>query len=844
MKFQKSLLAGAIHLALYGGIVHAQESSQGNALEEQETMVVTGVRLQNQLSIEAKRNSIQIVDTVTADDIGRQPDFNVGDALRRITGVSTIPEEDEGQYVTVRGINPDLTFLTFDGAAVAAASNSSGRRVSLEFFPADVVSGLEVVKTRTPDVDGNTIGGQVNMRTRSAFDSEGIYAVGSLFLGDFTQDNAPFGLDDGDGDNELSSRINGAFSTTFGDDNQFGVVLAASYFDKDRDEERIIPIGFNSSGDFDDPDSSFAPGLTIWSTYHNPVERIGGFGKFEFQANDDLYMSFQGQYFYQEDFARRESELLIPGGDNVSYTNQFSGSFTDAAFFLGSDQFDATNTYSGFQYDLEYANDEGWTADFRASVSEGEFFEESPDIDFNGPSVSGTYSYNSDGAPVIVFDDPALALDASNHPLRRVRPFETDIDNSISEIEADLGRNYLQSGFGWRVGVKYREQEQKDTRERDVFNYTGDTATLADFQLETDYSVLFRPGVSSLFTDFGAVFDYIDANPDQFDITDNDASVAYEIQEEILAGYVAISYVGDKYEIIAGARHETTDVESTDGSTGSYGNFLPSALLNYDLTDNLKARVSYARAVGRPNPGDLTPALEDFSGSTLTVNGGNPELEARLSDNFDVSIEYYFDDGASLLSAAIFHKSIDNEIFTLSTTGTFNGQQAILNIPRNASDAELTGFEIGLIKDSFDFLPSPLDGLGASFNYTYIDASTTLSNGSEEVDVDFVFEQPSEIINASLFYQYGPVETKLTYNYMDEYHASFAGDPSFLDTFDDYDTLDFQVRYDLSEHIYLTGEIRNMLEESLDRRTGPNGVLLNDRSEFGKSFFFGVSYKY
>lgn len=820
---------------------YEQDAASDDALDE---ILVKGVRAQILQSITAKRNSTQIMDTVSADDIGRQPDFNVGDALRRITGVSTIPEEDEGQFVTVRGINPDLTFLTFDGAGVAAASNSSGRRVSLEFFPADVVSGLEVIKTRTPSVDGNTIGGQVNMRTRSAFDADGIYAVGSAYIGKFTQDNAPFGINGGDGDNGLSYRLNGAFSATFGDNDQFGLVLAGSYFSKDRDEERIIPIGFNSSGDFGDPSSSFGPGLTIWSTYHNPIERWGGFAKLEYQATSDLYMSVQGQYFYQDDIARRESELLIPSGANTTFDTQFSGSFTGAAFFLGSDQFDAKNTYIGGQYVAEYENEDGWSADFRVSYSEGEFFESSPDIDFRGPSVDGEYTYNALGAPVVTFADPAFALDPANHPLNRVRPFETDIDNSIFEVEADFGHNYQGDGFGWQAGVKHRNQDQRDTRVRDVFLYTGGTATLADFQRPTDYSVLFRPGVPSLFTDFQAVFDFIAANPGDFTFTDNDPAIAYDITEKILAGYVALSYAGDNYQVIVGVRYENTDVESTDGSAGGYGNFLPSALLNYDISDNLKARFSYARAVGRPNPGDLTPIIEDFTGSTPTFSGGNPDLEARVADNFDLSLEYYFDGGRSLVSVAVFHKRIQNEIISLSTTGIVDGVSGIINFPRNAENADLTGIEIGLTKNSFEFLPHPLDGLGASLNYTYIDAGTTLVDGGALREVDFVFEQPSHIFNASVFYQYGSFEAKLTYNYMGEYHAGFAGDPGFLDIFGAYDTLDLQARYDVTDQISLIGEARNLMKEPLERFTGPGGVLLNDQSRFGRSFFFGITFKY
>ena len=247
--------------------------AQSESTDSLEEIVIVGQRLQNRQSIDIKRNRVEIVDTVTADDIGRQPDFNIADALKRVTGVSTIPEEDEAQFITIRGINPDLTWITLDGAAVASSTPGDRRRVSLEFFPSSMVKGLEITKTRTPEIDGNTIGGQVELVTRSAFDTDEMFLVGTVFAGSFAGDGAPFGNDDGDGNNDPSYRFDGAFSNTFGRDDQMGVVLAVSYFDKDRDEERIIPINFQSSGDFTDPSSSYAPGLLIWSSYHNPIER-------------------------------------------------------------------------------------------------------------------------------------------------------------------------------------------------------------------------------------------------------------------------------------------------------------------------------------------------------------------------------------------------------------------------------------------------------------------------------------------------------------------------------------------------------------------------------------------
>lgn len=846
MKIKKNKLSLTIcsvlaSLSVMPTIVNSQESSEENT--ELEVISVKGVKLQNMKNIERKRSTLQVADLVTADDIGKQPDFNVGDALKRITGVSTIPEEDEGQFVSIRGINPDLTWVTFDGAAVASASAGENRRVSLEFFPASLVSGLEVIKTRTPDMDGNSIGGQVNLLTRSAFDSDGLQWVSTGMIGKFNADQAPVGLDDKSGSNSLTWRADTTVSNTFGDDDQYGFVLSASYFAKDRDEERIIPISQRSTGEFTDPASNFAPNLTIWSTYNNPIDRYGVFAKFEYDNKDSLNMSLQGQYFYQEDYARRESELLSGGTPDFAQAN--SGFVTGASFGVGHDQFKAENTYTGLQYSLNYLIGNGFETDVRVSLSKGEFYQDSPDIDFNSTPVDYAYEYRG-GAPFITFADRDAALDPANHSLRRIRPFFQDYDNESNEFEGSVNYEYGNYGWGYKAGLKHRSTTQSFTTARDQNNYIGGTATLADFAINTNYEVLFRPNTGSLFVNGSDVLDFLAANPDQFSTTLGVPAEQYAVEESINAVFVAASYVADEYEVIFGGRYEETETTSsagTESQKGSYGNFLPSVLLNYDLNDDMKLRLSYSKAIGRPNIGDLKISeVENFGAAVLSITGGNPDLEARESDNIDLSWEYYFDEGSNLLSVALFYKDIKNEIFNLSTTGTFNGSEAILSIPQNASGATIRGLELGLIINE---LPSVFSDFGISVNYTFIDAETTLldSDGSE-TNVDFVFEQPENIFNASVFYTKGAFEAQLSLNFSDNFHAGFAGDPGFTDEFDAYKTLDFQVRYDLSESIILIGEVRNITEEPLERRTGPELRLLNDLSEFGRSYFLGATYKF
>ena len=845
MKHKKSAISTILALLFSGSTVTNVSAKENSEIESTlvEVISVTGARLQNQRSIDVKRNKQQISDVVISDDIGKQPDFNIGDALKRISGVSTIPEEDEAQFVSVRGINPDLTWVTLDGAAVASASPGEGRRVSLEFFPASMVQGLEVIKSRTADMDGNIIGGQINLKTRSALSNPGLQVLVTGMAGRFSGDNAPVGLDDSSGDNSLSWRLDGTISNTFGNDNQFGFVVSASYFAKDRDEERFLPLSVIDTDGFENPDSNYAPNLNIWSTYNNPIDRHGIFGKFEYKVNDEINMSLQGQRFYQDDYARRDSELIVAG--TPTFIDENSGTVTGAFFSYGVDQFEAENTYTGLQYLLEYQNDDAWEAALRISLSDGKFYQDDPDIDFNSVTVDYSYVYDTNGLARITFDNPELALDPRNHRLRRIRPFFQDYNNTADEIEGSIGHSYNLDGWGYKAGFKSRRSNQNFTTAQDVNNYIGNTATLADFEIETNYDQLFRPGGGSIFGSISEIMEFLSNTPQDFATTIATPSELYSVDENVTGYFLSMSYVADDYQVIFGGRYEDTEVSSTSGNItqkSDYGNFLPSALFVYDLSPEMVLRASYSKALGRADIGDLRiSTAEDLGASTLSVSGGNPSLKPRLSDNFDLSWEYYYDD-SNMLSIALFHKSIEDEIFTLSTVGSFEGQDAIFSLPQNASNASLTGLELGLVVSK---LPGMFTDFGLSANYTYIDAQTTLldSDGTK-TNVDWIFEQPKNIYNISVFYQKDAFEAQIAYNYSDSFHSSFSGDVGFTDEFDEYKTLDFQARYYFTENVILIGEVRNILEQPLERRTGPNLRLLNDISEFGRSYFVGATYKF
>ncbi|WP_343546990.1 TonB-dependent receptor [Sphingobium yanoikuyae] len=167
----------------------AQDQSTPQATQEGATersdIVVTGIRKSLADALAVKRQSAQVVDVISAEDVGKFPDKNIGEALQRVTGVQITRGGGEGQAITIRGADPSLNRVEINGQSAlstsiaAAAGNGSNRAVDFRDLPAEFVSRLEVLKSATPDMTEGGLGGTVRIITRRPFDAKEGYLAGS-----------------------------------------------------------------------------------------------------------------------------------------------------------------------------------------------------------------------------------------------------------------------------------------------------------------------------------------------------------------------------------------------------------------------------------------------------------------------------------------------------------------------------------------------------------------------------------------------------------------------------------------------------------------------------------------
>ncbi|MGH8187917.1 MAG: TonB-dependent receptor plug domain-containing protein, partial [Steroidobacteraceae bacterium] len=177
-----TICTAAASMLLAQGTASAQQSTPAAKPARAETLeevIVTGIRAGLRSSLEIKRESIRVVDAISAEDIGDFPDKNIGEALQRVTGVQISRQDGEGRGVSIRGADPGLNRVEVNGTTVLSETVGGGRDVDFRDFPVEFISRLEVVKSATPDMTEGGIGGTIRVITRRPFDSDEPYLAGS-----------------------------------------------------------------------------------------------------------------------------------------------------------------------------------------------------------------------------------------------------------------------------------------------------------------------------------------------------------------------------------------------------------------------------------------------------------------------------------------------------------------------------------------------------------------------------------------------------------------------------------------------------------------------------------------
>ncbi|MSU47990.1 MAG: TonB-dependent receptor [Opitutus sp.] len=806
--------------------------------------IVEGNREGQARALQQKRTENMIMDAVAADAVGKFPDGNAAEALRRVPGVSLEIDQSEGRFVVIRGIDASLNNVTLNGQQVGSPAEQGRRGLSMDSVPADLISRLEVIKAVTPDRDHNAIGGTVNIVTQSAFDRAESFAFGSLSAG-YNDFSGEWGW------RAASATIGRVLDAK----RTWGVVAGFSYSRREYSSQTSDALDYSAVNGF------FRPQTQESFDYKIERTRLGANFALEYrpQEGQQYYVRANFNEFTDEEGRQKTGYNFALG--TLSAQTATSGTYSQGRATKEFRDYKQKHLIDALSIGGKHDLPGDYLLEWKLGDSDGE--RDTPRrVDWEFRSAAGAFpnSYRL-GGDIPILTPNAAFFDAASYPFRRVR-FRTDLEREeIYSGQADLRRDAklgTMTGF-LKVGAKLVHSEKTQDRANENYNLAAGAAnlfTLADGGMAGPEPAGYMRGRYRMgpTMNLAAAQAYFRANPGRFvfdaaSTLSNSISADFDATEEIRSGYgMASVNVTPHLAVVGGLRVEHTDaryaanelVSRAGVFTGfnrvqferDYTKVLPGLHLNWRPNKQVALRAAWTNTYGRTNYTDLAPrnVLDDidlgggvFEGS---LSSGNPILKPFESTNFDVSAEYYLK-SAGILSVGLFRKDIDNPVYRRSytlTNTTYNGRaysRLGVSRPENAGAARVSGVEFNY-QQFFSALPGAFGGLGVSFNYTVTDSSVTVFG---RTDVLPFFKQSDEIGNVALLYEKYGIEARVALSFNSAYLESVGTDRNSDEYTNRRRPVDAKISYRINRRLRVFVDVLNVTKEPLRTFTGEPGRI-------------------
>lgn len=782
--------------------------------QELNEVVVTGVFSGQQRAINTQKNNINITNVVSADQIGKFPDSNIGDALKRISGINVQYDQGEARFGQVRGTPAEFSSVTINGSRLPSAEGDI-RNVQLDLIPSDMIQTIEVSKTLMPDQDGDAIGGSINLVTKN---SPHRFTVGAVA---------------GTGYNWISRKAQMNFGLTLGNrffNNRFGVMLAASY--------NNAPAGSYDTEfiwEKDDNGKIYINDYQI-RQYFVTRERQSYSLSLDWKFNDYNKIWFKGIFNNRNDWENRYRTTLkdmtpegiadvrvqtkggTPDNRNARLERQRTMDFT-----LGGEN---RLGIFGIDWKLGYA---------RAS-------EERPNeryIDYRLKKQKFSIDMSNPREPLATPDEGSTMTLNDDFSLKELTQQQEDIVEKDFKAALDF-KTKLSDRAKLKFGFKFVSKSKN--KEIDFYEYTPIDEKAFDkdafahtVDMTTDRFMPSAKYKAGTFIDkyFLGSLNLDDKNQFESEQVAEELAGNYHARENVTSGYMRIdSRLADNLQFMGGLRVENTDlryigriyddetgeVSKTAPATSSYINFLPSLLLKWEINKDFLFRVGYNQSISRPKYSALVPGMKISRGDNeITV--GNPGLKATTSHNIDLNAEYYWK-SIGLVSAGLFYKRIEGFIVDeVAYNKEYEGNLwTKFTQPKNGGNANIFGVELAWQRD-FSFITPAMKCLGLYATYTYTRSRITDFNfeGRENEKGLSLPGSPEHTANLSLYFDKCGFSARASFNYASAF-IDEMGASSFYDRY--YDAvkyLDLNVSYTFGRKTKITvyADCNNLLNQPL-----------------------------
>ncbi len=801
-----------------------------------ETIVVTGQRASLRKAIAAQEEADNIKSVVSADDIGALPDKNAAEALARLPGVSVQRDQGEGRYVSIRGLGPDLNSVTINGAFVPAPE--AGRRgVALDVLPAGLIRSLEVTKTLTPDMDGNSIGGTIEVKTLSAFDLPGKL---------------------------LSFGLAGSNDENTGKNSPAGNVLWADRFLNGK-----VGLAIGASTEKRDFGSDNVETGGAWTG-----DRLSGFELRDYLPNRERhavglnldYRPEPGESYYLRTFFSQFSDDEVRDRltiSNISGGTAAAGQSVTARGERRLRERKYTQEITSLSAGLDRRFGD-WRVE--AALGSSKASEDTPealnDGRFRGASNFVGVGFNNSQIPQLF--GPANLFDPASYNLNGITLQARLSEDEEQHVKLDLTRKMDLGGFATDLKFGAKVSRREKTNNTEQWGYTSSSTTSPNFfgAGPTSMTAFTGPTIDFPLGPFGPGLDpglirsrVAGLNRDAARLLGASVLNDYTMNEDIDAAYLQASTTFNGWTLLAGARNERTKFDAlgnqvTGGTTvtpvrtnRSYSNWLPSVHARFDLDKQTSVRGAISSSVVRANFSQLAPGIDLASATEATI--GNPELKPLKSRNVDLGIEHLLgQDGA--VSAYVFSKDIKDFTYTtnLAGTGPWVGYTSAVSFA-NGDKARVNGIELSY-SQSLRMLPAPWNGLIVGANATFTDSKAKLSRFDRTANAVLSRDIPlpgqsDRVFNIMVGYEGGPISTRLALNHKSPYLLELGDilNPAQDRVVDTQQQLDFSFSYRVTKQVQVVFEALNLNNEKYYVYQG-SSAFNAQYEEYGRTFKLGV----
>lgn len=806
------------------GAVVTQDFALGDAAVKLKQVLIVGQLAGQAGALNRQRAADNIKTVVDFDAINQYPDQNVAESLQRLPGLSVARDQGEGRFVVIRGLDPALNTATINGVRVGSPEADT-RSVNLDVVANDLLEGLEVTKTLTPDMDGDGIGGNIEIKTATAFDRGNSLSLRSE--GSYNEQR-----------DKISPRLAATATRLLSLDgqNDFGVSTGISYFRRSFGSDNVETAGFPLL----ETDDGEVPGLeeAEQRDYQVIRERLSTSLNFDWRpsANNEFYLRTLFSRF-EDDEIRQSSVYIFEDGDAAALDDnggRFEGATQERNLRarVETQQIFTTALGAKHRWDdwkFDYVVAHSFANEKNRSNLSGSFVGEGLDLGYSlADSRRRPILFGADN------DDPASFV------LDEITLEDSSTEERETSFAVNLRHDFAFSDWNGHVQMGSKVRLRKKTSELEAFVYDGfgdDDVTLSAFARDNRRYPLgvYGPAVSP-----GAFRSYFDAGRDGFDLDGTSSAVDsrgadYRIDEDIYASYaLAVANIGD-LRILGGARVEFTDslargttitIDDVSGdgdpqfapfeARRESAALLPSLHFRYRFDQRLIGRLAYTEALARPGYEDAAPRqlieIEEDDGEVQRRGEvGNPDLKALRSRNVDLALEYY-PGRLGVLQAGGFYKRIKNFIVIADVAGS-PGFEAFDEVFQavNGSAADVYGLELGYTQ-ALKFLPAPFDGLLVSANYTWTNSEAKLPFRDDKLSLP---RQSDRVGNLALGYEKYGFSARISATYRSAFLDSIEelDDPRFDRYADANLQLDFTGGYQITDYARLYVNIVNITDE-------------------------------